>query len=170
MMPEPIEKRAEQYVTRLLERRLQRAGLGLPGETNFLVQAQAPRPYFGGIEVRVRTWRHWSDAAVSFDAATGEIMERRIDRYAMPPCREEMTLQDAQAAVRAVVPVPPEAQLESFSHVLYAPFCTVARVQWRHVHQGLSVLGDFLIAMVHPKTRQIVEVRCKWRTVKLSGW
>ena len=167
MNAHPLKQQAEQFVTRLLERRLRQANLGLPGETNFQVEAEEVRPFAGGVEVRVRTWRHWSDATVCFDADNLEVMERSIDRYALPACSEQMAAGDAQAAVRAAIPVPSDAELEQVDQVEYAAGCTLARVRWRHMHQGLPVLGDFLVALVHPKTRRLVEVRCKWRQVKL---
>lgn len=167
MNAEPLRQQAEQFVQRLLERRLRQANLGLPGETNFQVKAEEVRPFPGGQEVRVRTWRHWSDAVVCFDADNLEVMERSIDRYALPACTEEMPAEDVQAAVRAAITLPSDAELEQVDRVEYAAGCMLARVRWRHVHQGLPVLGDFLVALVHPTTRRVVEIRYKWRQVKL---
>jgi hypothetical protein len=163
-----MQQSAVDLVTRILSRRLVMGGLPTT-RPDFYFQCEPGevRKYPGGVEVRMKIWRHWSDARVTFDADTGELLGYKISRYAEPKTTREITQDEAIAAAQAEVQIPPDAELESFFHFMYAPDCKAARLEWQHVHQGLKVHGDYLYTIVHPETRRVIEYFRKWREVNL---
>ena len=165
---EGMQEAAVDVVTKLLAGRLERAGMptGEP-ERHFQCEAEPARENQGGFEVRVRTWRHWSNAHVYIDADTGQVIGYSIPRYARPATDAEMSRDDAIAAASAVVDVPPDAELQSFYHVQYRPRTKAARLEWQHVHQGMRVDGDSFWVVVHPETRRVIEYFRKWREVSI---
>jgi hypothetical protein len=121
----------------------------------------------GGWQVRVRTWRHWSDASVDFDADTGDLVGYAIDRYADPPTNAEIDEETAVRAVREQIEIPPDAEFEGLEHFQATPEHRLARLEWRHLHAGLPVDGDFLRIVVHPRSGRIVEYERKWRVLRI---
>ena len=154
----------------LLADRLRRGGISTSRpDWFFQCAAQAPEPYPGGTQVRVRTWRHWSNARAQFDAATGELLHRRIDRLADPPTAAELSPAEALSVATATGIVPPDARLVTFRHEQFAPGRNVARLEWNHNHAGLPVAGDCLQISIHPETRRIVALTKRWRQVITSS-
>jgi hypothetical protein len=167
--PDELTTAAMELVHKLLTRRLSRSGVSTSRpDFYFQCQADAPRAYPGGIQVRIRIWRHWSDAWVQLEADQGALMGWRIDRYADPPTDTEMTQEDIQALAQTAIEIPHGAEVESFSHYDFAPGWRVTRIQWRHMHDGLRVEGDYLWVVIHPQTKRIIEWACKWRAVRVS--
>ena len=164
-----IASQARQIAGEILLGRLRRAHLPVDRpELSFRCEAGPPRPYPGGFEARVKTWRHWSDALVELNAQTGELMGIVIARHCDPPNEKEMTQEQALAAVGQAVTIPDDSKLISFGHYDYVPGRKVARLEWKHVHQGRDVDGDYLVVVVHPKTLRVIEYRCKWRAIKIA--
>ena len=165
--PENLKDRARQRAERLFERRRESHGF-LTSRPEWYVQceAQEPEPFSGGWQVRVRTWRHWSDARVHFDADTGEVMLRRVDRLSDPPTEAELTEEEALRIARDLVTIPPDAELISFRHEQFAAGGRkVARLDWFHVSRGMRVNGDYFWVMIHPDTHRLVALARKWRQI-----
>ena len=165
--PEDIGERARRRAEQLFESRRRRAGIGTTHpEWYAQCEAAEPEEYPGGWQVRVRTWRHWSDATVHFDADTGELMHRCVDRLSDPPTDAEMTKEEALRAAGELIPIPRDAELVLFAHEEFAEGGRrVARLEWVHVHRGLRVDGDYLWVQIHPETHRVVAFGRKWRTV-----
>ena len=106
---------------------------------------------------------------VEFDAEDGQPMRWTIDRYADPPNDAELTQEQAVEIVRQAVEIPPGAELKSFAHFEYAPKRKVTRLEWRHLHDGLRVDGDYMWILLHPQTKRIIEWARKWRTIRLAS-
>lgn len=157
---------ATEVVQRLLRARLVRGGV-CTSRPDWFYQCEAgpAEACAGGTQVRVRTWRHWSEAHVQFDGDTGEVLHRRIDRLADPPATEALTQADALAAAQAAVAVPRDARLTVFRHEPFAPGRNMVRLEWEHVHEGLRVDGDCLHVLLHPQTRRVVALTKRWRPV-----
>lgn len=155
-------------VRKLLARRLEAAGIRAPRpELFFQCEATEPEPYPGGTQVRVRTWRQWSEARVKLDADTGEFLGYAVDRYSDPMTRTELTQEQALQLAAGAVQLPPEAVLAGFRHSDYAPQRRLVELTWWHVHEGLRVDGDSIRVVLHPDTGRIVELERFWRTVQL---
>jgi hypothetical protein len=165
-----LKESATDYVRRLFERRLKvgRVPTSRP-DWYFQIEALDPQPYPGGAQVRVRTWRHWSDALAKLNADTGEAMGFVVERLADPPTRLELTLEEALAAVAESqwITLPPDAELERFHHFEYAEHRRMALLEWSRVVDGIAVKGDFLRVVIHPVTHRIVEFGVKWRNLSL---
>ena len=163
------EQKAVDLVTNLLRRRLERHGV-FTHHTEFYFQCEAEqrRPCPGGSEVRVKTWRHWSDATADYDADSGQFLGYTISRYALPASEAEMSKDAAIAAASKAVDIPADAELVSFAHVPAGDKGKVVRLEWQHVHQGMRVNGDFLWVVVHPETGRVIEYFRKWRAVKID--
>ena len=164
---EQMKQAAADVVAKMLTGRLERAGV-FTSRPELCFQCEGDRigqNAGGAAEVRVKTWRHWSDARVNFDADDGKLLGYSIDRWADPPSEAEMSREDALQAAREAIEIPPDAVLQSFYHVQYAPRRKAARLRWTHVHQGLRVDGDVLWIIVHPETGRVIEYFCKWREV-----
>ncbi len=168
--PGPVKSEALAWAQRLLVQRLESSGIhaGNPS-IYFQCEAEEPQPFPGGFQVRVRTWKHWSDAIVELDGESGQVMRWTIDRYGDP--RNEAALSEAEALAIAqkAIEIPPEAELESFHHYDFAPGRKVAQLAWHHLHQGLRVDGDYLWVLIHPRTRRVIEWARKWREVRLPA-
>jgi len=166
--PERLREAARQRVQRLLAGRLRRGGVSTSRpEWFFQGEADPPQAYPGGWQVRVRTWRHWSDAAVHLDADNGELLYRCVDRLSDPPTSAEMTREEAEQAAASLVEIPRNARLASFRHEPFAPERKMVRLEWEHVHDGVRVEGDYLRVVIHPETHRLVSVARKWRPVRL---
>lgn len=166
--PEGIQEKAFDKVEHLFDGRRQRGKLYGPAEWYVDYEAQLPEPYEGGWQVRVRTWRHWSDASVHLDADTGEVAYRCVDRLADPETTVELTQQEAEKIAAGLVTLPPDAQVASFWHEEFAENRTVARLEWTHIHDGMRVDGDYFWVMIQPETHRLVAFGRKWRTVQLE--
>ena len=168
-MPEQFKKAAVETVTRILSDRLKLAGISTTRpDFYFQCEANELREFPGGVEVRVKTWFHWSEAIVELDGNTGELMAYSIDRYAEPSNDQEMTQEEALAVASRKIELPDDAVLRSFNHFIFAPNCKLARLEWERFHQGLRVDGDYLFVTIHPQTHRIVMVDRKWRTLHLT--
>ncbi len=164
-----ISRLAAERVQALLAGRLQRGGISTSRpEWYAQAEAQEPQAYPGGWQVRVHTWRHWSDAWVHFDADSGEMLYRALDRLAEPPTEAEMTQADALEATARQIHIPKDARLKSFWHEWFAEGCRVARLEWEHWYQELRVDGDYLWVQIHPQTQRVVAFARKWRFVSLK--
>ncbi|MCK4341232.1 MAG: hypothetical protein KAY37_05850 [Phycisphaerae bacterium] len=165
--PENITERARERADHLFEGRRDRAGLSTD-HPEWYTQCEAgeAQPFPGGWQVRVRTWRHWSDATVHFEADTGEVMHRCVDRLSDPPTEDEMMQEEALSVAEGLFDIPPGAELSSFRHEDFAAGGRkVARLDWIHVHQGLRVDGDYFWVMIHPDTERVVAFGHKWRKI-----
>lgn len=164
--PDNLGRLAAERVAALLAGRLQRARIKTSRpDWYFQTQAQEPQAYAEGWQVRVRTWRHWSDARVHLDADSGAVMHRCVDRLAGPPTEKEMSEPEALSVAAQVITIPPGARLASLRHEYFADGHKVVRLEWQHYHHGLRVDGDYLWIMVHPATHKLVAFGRKWRTV-----
>jgi hypothetical protein len=166
---EQMKSSAVQVVTNLLTQRLARSKV-LTSRPDFYLHCEAdePRNYSGGVEVRVHVWRLWSLARVEIDAESGALMSWAVPGYAEPENEMELTKEEALADVAKAIELPLGAELQSFYHHPYAVGRKIARLQWRHMHQGLRVDGDYLSVVIHPQTKRIIEWACKWRVVRLA--
>ena len=86
----------------LLVNRLGRAGI-TPEEAGdyFQLEPGEPEAFAGGRQVRVRTWRFWSDATATLDGDTGQVLAWSIDRRAEPPTDYELEQEQALAIAPA---------------------------------------------------------------------
>lgn len=165
--PEGLSDRARQRAEQLFEARRLRGGIRTRQPERYTqCEADAPEPIPGGWQVRVRTWRHWSHATVQFDADTGIVMYQCIDRLSDPPADAQLTQDEAVRLAGELVEIPADAEFASFRHEPFADGGrNVARLEWRHVHRGLRVDGDFLWIMIHPTTHRLVAFARKWRQI-----
>ena len=167
--PEEMKKRAIDKATNILLKRLNQGGISTSRpDFYFQCEAEEPRPYPGGFEVRVHTWRHWSDALVEFDADSGQLMKCSIRSYADPPNDEEITQEEALDAASKAINIPADAVFKAFYHFDFASGRKLARLEWERFQQGFKVDGDYLWVTIHPKTYRIVEFSRKWRTLRLT--
>lgn len=173
--PEQHQQTARRFVEDLLKRRLENGGISTARPDLYFQCAEERARHFpatrvlqADTEVRVKTWRQWSDAQVTFDEATGELVGWKVTRFADPPNQDAMTQDDAVDAVVAAVQIPQGAEITSFSHYEYAPERHVARIEWQHMHRGLRVDGDYMWAVVHPQTRRVIEFSRHWHEPKLT--
>lgn len=172
--PEHIADKATERARTLLKGRLERGGIDATHpEWYFQVEAALPQAYLppapghaAGWQVRVHTWRHWSDARVHLDADTGEVMYRCVDRLASPPTDAELDEDEAVRVASGLVTIPPDARLRSFWHEFLAAEHKVARIEWEHFYKDLRVDGDYLWVMLHPVTHKLVAFGKKWRKVE----
>ncbi|MDP3000600.1 MAG: hypothetical protein Q8N47_24160 [Bryobacterales bacterium] len=165
---DPRRKEAAERVERILTGRLKRAGQSVSNARElFSCQADEPQPYKTGSQVRVHISRHWSDARVKLDGDTGDMLGYSVDRYSDPPTRTELTGEQALALAASLISIPPDAVLESFQHVEWAPRRWLVEIQWKRVHQGLRVDGDSIRVVIHPDTRRLVELEWFWRSLRL---
>jgi hypothetical protein len=169
-MPEGLPARALATARKLLAGRLRRGGVSTSRpDWYFQCEAAEPQAYAGGWQVRVRTWRHWSDASVHVDGQTGEMLYRCVDRLSDPPSQTEMSQSEAERAAARQIAIPPDARLAAFTHETFAEGRRVARLEWQHVHDGLRVDGDHLWVLLHPQTGQLIAYSRKWRPVTLGA-
>ena len=119
--------------------------------------------------MRVKTWRHWSDAFACFDAESREPMGWSVHRFADPANQEELTREEALQAARSLIPVPEDARLTLFQHIEHSPGSNLVLMEWERVFQDHQVEGDYLRILFHPSSRCLVELRKKWRDLALSG-
>jgi hypothetical protein len=165
---DPRKSEAAERVKKLLTARLKRAGFTVSNpDEYFACQADEPQPYKTGSQVRVRISRNWSDARVKLDADTGDMLGYSVDRYSDPPTRTELTGEQALALAASLISIPPDAVLDSFQHVEWAPRRWLVEIQWKRMHQGLRVDGDSIRVVIHPDTRRLVELEWFWRTLRL---
>lgn len=163
-----MKERALALVQKLLARRLEAAGIRAPRpEQYFQCEAAEPEPYPGGTQVRVRTWRQWSEARVKLDAESGELLGSAVDRYSDPMTHTELTEEQALQMAGREFQLPPDAVLAGFRHCDYAPQRRLVELTWWHFHEGLRVDGDCIRVVLHPDTGRIVELERFWRTVQL---
>lgn len=164
--PQELPDQAITRVERLLAGRLERGGIRTSRpEWYFQMEAQKPEAWQGGWQVRVRTWRHWSDARVHLDAETGEVMYRSIDRLSDPPTDAELSQADAERIAQGLITIPQDAVLTRFTHEYFADRRKITRLEWEHFHKGLRVDGDYLWMMIHPTTHRLVAFGRKWRKI-----
>src|SRR4030042_2892178 len=169
MATEDLKSMAVDVLNRILSRRLKRGGVSASQpQTYFQCEAEDPRSFPGGSEVRVHIWGHWSDARVELDAQNGELMAYSIDRYGDPRNDEELTQEEALANVQNAIEIPADAVLKSFYHFEFVPGRKLARLEWERIYQGLRVEGDYLYVSIHPQTLRIVEFARKWRKLRLT--
>jgi hypothetical protein len=159
---------AAAFVFGLLERRLRVGGVRVqePG-SQFQCEPEDPRPFPGGTQVRVKTWRHWSDALIKLNADTGDLFGYSMDRFTDPPSHHEISEDEALAAAAKVVRIPTDAVLDKFEHTEPAPGRKMVLLEWRRVVNGLRVDGDYLRIVMHPETHRISEFDRKWREIRL---
>lgn len=167
--PEGLSERARQRAEQLFDGRRRRAEI-VTSRPEWYSQCEPgePEAYPGGWQVRVRTWRYWSDAKVDYDADTGELMHRCVDRLSDPPTEAEMTEEEALRVAAGLMAIPAEGVLASFGHEEFAENRKVARLEWVHVHNGMRVDGDYFWMEIHPETHRLVAFGRKWRSVKLK--
>jgi len=166
---EEMKKSAIDKATELLSTRLKQGGISTSRpDFYFQCEAEEPRAYAGGFEVRVHTWRHWSDALVEFDADSGQLMKCSIRSYADPPNDQEMVQEEALEVANRAIEIPAEAVFRAFYHFNFTPNCKLARLEWERFYKGLRVVGDYLWVSIHPATHRIVEYARKWRTLRLG--
>jgi len=162
--PEDLSKSAVGRAEQMLAGRLERNGISTSRpEWYFQCEAGEPEPFPGGWQVRVRTWRHWSDATVHFDAEGGDVLHRCVDRLSDPPAGAEMTKEDALRIAASVIDIPSDARLASFRHEEFAEGRRVARLDWQRFRGELRVDGDYLWVLIHPQTHRLVAFGRKWR-------
>ena len=155
------------FVRGLFRHRLAAARIGPePLERFCHCEGEPPARTKDGIEVRVRTWRHWSDLRVISGVETG-LEGWSIPRLADPPTQSTLSDEAAVAAARTGVDIPADAEVAHVSHLEIAPGCRVARVEWRRVHQGIVVADDQLVVMIHPGTKQVLDFFKRWRKLRL---
>jgi len=160
---------AEQYVSRILERRLERAGISTAHpEWYFQCEGEQQQPFPGGFQVRVHTWRHWSDALVKLNADNGELLGYAVDRFDDAPTPNELTEEEALGAAAKTIEIPPDAELADFQHVDFPHGRKMVLLEWVHVVNGIRVEGDFLRIVLHPDTHRVIEYDRKWRAPKLK--
>ena len=170
IQPEVLREMSVREATACLERRLKRAGISTSRpEFFFRTRAGGVEEYNGGYQVRVQTWKHWSDAIVTLDAANGEILADVIDRFSAPPAQMELAQEDALNIVAGFMDIPADAQFEKFDHFEFAPSHKLARLEWVHTVQELPVAGDYLEITIHPESRRIVSHDKKWRSIRLTA-
>jgi hypothetical protein len=170
IQPEALQKISNREAMACLERRLKRAGISTSRpELFFSTCAGEVEEYTDGYQVRVQTWKHWSDAMVTLDAASGEILADVIDRFSAPPAQAELGQEEALNIAAGFMNIPAEAHLDKFDHFEFAPGHKLARLEWAHTVQELLVAGDYLEITIHPETRQIVSYDKKWRAVRLTA-
>ncbi len=163
-----MKDKALELVRKLLARRLELAGVRASNpDLLFQIEASEAEPYPGGGQVRVRTWRQWSEAHVKLDGETGELLGYSIDRWADPVTQAEMTQEQALALAGQKVKIPAEARLTSFRQFDYAPQRKMAELRWEHYYQDLRVDGDYIRIVLHPTTGNVVKLEWFWRTVQL---
>jgi hypothetical protein len=165
--PADLQKLAVERVRRLLAGRLQRGGIRTSRpEWYFQSESGKPESYAGGWQVRLRTWRHWSDARIHLDADSGEVLYRCIDRFAEPPTDAELTQNEAERIAATLIPIPPDARVRLFSHEQFADGHKVARLEWDHFHRDLRVDGDYLWVQIQPQSHRLVAFGRKWRDLR----
>ncbi|MHC5109033.1 MAG: hypothetical protein ACYTHJ_04050 [Planctomycetota bacterium] len=167
-MNEERDKLIDDAVVRaggLLERRLQRGGIN-SNRTDWYFQCEgtAPKAFPGGRQVRVKTWRHWSDADVFIDVDRAEVVSRCIDRFAEPAGEAEISEGEAVRIISGSISIPENAVPSKFSHEYFSEGCKLARMEWRHWRDGMRVDGDYLWALVHPEAKRVVGFGKKWRS------
>ncbi len=161
------QREAEHYVSRILERRLERAGISTAHpEWYFQCEGGQQQPFPGGLQVRVHTWRHWSDALVKLNADTGELFGYAVDRFDDAPTPDELSVEEALEAAAKAIEIPPDAELADFRHVDFPHGRKMVLLEWAHVVGGLRVEGDFLRIVMHPATHRVIEYDRKWRVPK----
>lgn len=166
--PGDLQKPALERVRRLLTGRLQRGNIRTSRpEWYFQAEADKPEAYSGGWQVRVRTWRHWSDARVHLDADSGEVMYRCVDRLAAPPTAAELDQDDALRIAAGLITIPRDARLRLFTHEQFADGHKVAKLDWDHYVNNVRVDGDYLWVMIQPQTHRLVAFGRKWRAAAL---
>lgn len=164
-----ISKRACEFVERLLRRRLRLAGIPQSlAPRSFECEPQAPRPWARGTEVRVRVWRHWSDARVEHDEERGDTLRWTLDRLVEPASEQEMELEDAVRAAQECIKLPEDAELDAFFHFQLARNTKVACLRLKRVVDGMRVDGDCLELYIHPQTRRVIDFFRKWRDLDLK--
>ncbi|NLX21197.1 MAG: hypothetical protein GXY55_05925 [Phycisphaerae bacterium] len=166
--PPGLPEKAEDLVVRMLKARLVRGGISTTRpEWYFQVERTDPQPQPAGWQVRVRTWRHWSDARVHLDADGGEVMHRCVDRLAEPPTDARLSQEEALRAAAGAMEIPRDARLSGFGHEPFADGgYQVARLEWEHYIKDVRVDGDYLWVQIHPITRRLVAYGLKWRKLK----
>lgn len=164
-----MKKPAADYVSALLVSRLKRAKIRVTNPAHFFaVEAGEPQGYPGGYQVRVKTWRFYSNAMVKFFNDTGELFGYTLEKFAEPPVQAQMTGEEADQMARTLVSIPADAELLRFQLLEYAPGCRLPALEYRHIYQGLPVDGDYLRIVFHPGTRRIVEYDRKWRVPRVG--
>lgn len=167
-LSDQMKSSAVNEVTNILLRRLERGGISTSrSEFYFQCKAEEPQTYPGGYQVRVQTWRHWSDARVEINADSGELMSWSIVRYSDPSNDREISQEEALLMAAKAVLIPADAVLQRFYHFNYAPKHKLARLEWERFYNGLRVDGDYLWVSIHPGTHHIVEFARKWRKLRL---
>jgi hypothetical protein len=157
---------AEQWVSGTFAARLRRGGISTSRNDWYsAVAAEAPDPGPDGMRVRVRTFRHWSDARIAFDGATGEVLSDTVDRLAMPV--DGATGLGADAALAAAsreLAIPPDAHMEGMQMEERAEGAPTWVARWSHVRDGIMVEGDWIEAEIQPQTGKLVGFQRFWRS------
>lgn len=164
-----LKQAALEAARKILAGRLRRANIRAPQPDHFFhCEPGEPRPFPGGLEVRVKVWRHYSDALVKIDDASGDVTGFSLDKFADPPTQTELNRDQAVALLAQILRLPDGAVLESFRNMDFAPGRRLPVLEYVHLHQGILVDGDFLRVAFHPDTRRIVEYDRKWRTPQVG--
>ena len=144
--------------------RLRRAQIRAPQPEHFFhVEAGEPRPWSGGTEVRVKVWRHYSDAMVKLDDDSGEVVGFSVIKFADPPTQTELSREQAEALLAQILKLPAGAVLATYRTMEFSPGRRLPELEYAHFHNGILVDGDFFRVVFHPDTRRIVEYDRKWR-------
>jgi len=168
--PQNLPELADEHVRKVLTRRLAVAKISTSHpEWYFQTSPDQLQPYERGAQVRVHTWRHWSDAWVTFNAENGEVLADVIDRFATPAVEEEFNLSRALEILQRWVTIPSDATLERHDRYAFAPKHVLWKLEWKRMVQGLRVNGDFLEVTLHPGTQRVVSIDRKWRPLKLAA-
>lgn len=163
-----LKHAAREQAHALLTRRLERAGIPTSRpEGYFQTEAAEPEPCSGGHQVRVHTFKHWSNALLQFEEDREEPLGWVVDRYADPPTNRELSEGEALRLAAATTEIPEDAVPATVRQAEFAPRRTLTRIEFRRTHQGLRVDGDFLRLSLHPDTHRRVEVQRKWRRLRL---
>jgi hypothetical protein len=160
-----MKETALNFVKRLLVRRLEGSGVpALDPDLYFHCEAAEPEPFSGGTQVRVKTWKHWSNGLVKLDGMSGEVLAYRVEAHANPPSKQDLEKDAAVAQAAALVAVPPGAVVDNVRQFEWRPHHWVTEVQWIHVEMGRMIRGDVLRVVFHPVTKKVVEIERYWRS------
>ncbi|MGE0438910.1 MAG: hypothetical protein AB7L66_00105 [Gemmatimonadales bacterium] len=160
---QPLALQARMAVLELFRGRLRRAGLRPdPPHRYFVLEGSKAEPFPGGVQVRVRTWRQWSEAWVEFASGGGPPIGWRIDRLAEAQSSHPDAAQVVRLAAQ-LVPPPADATRPLAVPVESAEPVRAWRVTWEHEVAGRPVMDDFHRVEVDPDRRRLVGMQSRWR-------
>lgn len=154
---------AEDVVRREFCQRLAPLPLTLAPENYFATETNPPEVFGHSHQVRVKTWRHWSDATVSFDREGGTFTGDCIDRLAEPATTESLGAEATEAAIRSRVTLPDGAVFASYRPDQIGEGHHVDIGIFDRDYGGYPVDGDFIEVALHPETGVIVRYDHQWR-------